>query len=289
MTFKHLLVIGQGKSGTTWLQHLFDHNKNSFVLFYDQELNYFTEKHPDSFSYKTYIEYFKPSVDDRRWICEVTPTYFSRPLELIPRIKPLFQLQSNPNPRIIVILRDPVRRSYSDYLQKLRYSKIPKGTTFLDSLSLLPSILKKSFYCDDLLTWCDAFGRENILVLFHHDLVEQPLKVVKSIEEFLSMSIPLEAAYAGVKVNSTGLVSSRLLMSARINIAFLLRRIGLNRILHALKLSPFGPFINSLFYRPSPKLSLLEEQMLRPIFQNDIRKLDDFLGQNSSLLRRWLA
>lgn len=288
--FKHLLVIGQEKSGTTWLQHLFDYNSNLFALFYDQELSYFTDKFPElSFSYDNYIKYFPVQSNDHRWICEVTPTYFSRPIEVIPRIKPLFNCQSNPTPRIIIILRDPVQRSYSDYLQKLRYGKIPKNTSFESSLAVLPSIMEKSFYYKDLFSWCNAFGRENVLVLFHHDLVEQPLKILKSIEDFLSLSHSLNAAYAGVKVNTTGLVTSQSAMKLRIKVSSFLRRIGLKKIIHYIKLSPFATFVNSFFYRSAPKISSADDSMLRKKFQADIYKLDEFLGLDSSLVKRWLG
>jgi hypothetical protein len=140
----------------------------------------------------------------------------------------------NPAARIVVILRNPVTRAYSHYNMARKYGK-EKRTFFkaIQDESVLDRALwgvdecylELGDYQQQLQRWTALFPKEQILVLFHEDLLTQPQSTMDRVCEFLGISLKkltevIEANTA--EVPKTRLVSALLMGSLSTYIAALL-------------------------------------------------------------------
>jgi hypothetical protein len=111
---------------------------------------------------------------------EYTPTYlYSR--EAASRIHHHF-----PQVKLIVCLRNPVKRAFSQYLHD-RSIGLLKDITFEQALSQHSSYIEKGLYYKYLSYYFELFPRENILVLLVEDIRANKEAAVKSIYSFLGL------------------------------------------------------------------------------------------------------
>jgi hypothetical protein len=120
-----------------------------------------------------------------------------------------------PEARLIVLLRDPVRRAYSHYWHERDKGREP--LSFEDAIAAEPdrvsrdherlangeierseahqyfSYLARGRYAEQLERWLRVYPREQLLVLRFEDLAQEPLPVVNSSLHFLGLS-PMAAA-----------------------------------------------------------------------------------------------
>ena len=102
--------------------------------------------------------------------------------------------------RFVVILRDPVKRAWSAYLQECRRGL--ETETFERALELEPTRLSRDptcaayflggLYARQLRVWFEAFPREHFLVLLTEDLAERPGAVARQAFAFLDVDPDVE-------------------------------------------------------------------------------------------------
>ncbi|MBF0381702.1 MAG: sulfotransferase [Magnetococcales bacterium] len=147
--------IGAGKCGSTWIyDNLVKHpkicNRNL------KELNYFSdlfEEHPPQW----YDSQFK-SCASGLLKGEFSVTYLPHP-QAAERIK-----KHLPDIKLIAIFRDPVKRTFSNYLHSLRKGDIASSLTFSEYVNSEEN-LASSRYADLLAPFVANFKREQILVV----------------------------------------------------------------------------------------------------------------------------
>ncbi len=120
-----------------------------------------------------------------------------------------------PDARLIVLLRDPVRRAYSHYWherdkgrERLSFEdaiaaesdridrdheRLTRGEIESSAAHQHFSYLARGRYAEQLGRWLNFYTREQLLVLRFEDLAQEPLSVVNRSLRFLGLS-PLEAA-----------------------------------------------------------------------------------------------
>ncbi len=106
-----------------------------------------------------------------------------------------------PNCKIIVTLRDPVERSYSQYRMLCRMG-LARGT-FEQELNH-PRIVETNRYAFHLQGWFDLFGRDKVKVLLFDELRKEPQKFLDQVTDFIgAQRISLDAVKIGAgDVNS---------------------------------------------------------------------------------------
>jgi hypothetical protein len=195
------VLIGAKKCGTTFLYHLLTHHPlvqpaaAKELLFFDR---YFDEG----------IEWYRRSFPPpRRTGGRSTITGEATPY-ITNRRAPERMAELIPQARLIVLLRNPVDRAYSDYQMMARKKRDPRtfeeaigaektplhGTgghtsEHKDHRSLDDSskYLSRGVYVDQLLRWSDIFNEEQLLVLRSEDLFERPLGTMKIVLNFLDL------------------------------------------------------------------------------------------------------
>lgn len=260
MTKVDVFLIGAAKAGTTALSELLAHHEDIAPMAIKEPGHFCKDVHEINFSpsYERMLDwnedtYFSKSKLLKRHIGFVTsPTNYSRLQEqalssgsashvldastayLYSETAAEEVFHYNPAARIVVILRNPVTRAYSHYNMARKYGK-EKRSFFkaIQDESVLDRALwgvdecylELGDYQQQLQRWTALFPKEQILVLFHEDLLTQPQSTMDRVCEFLGISLKkltevIEANTA--EVPKTRLVSALLMGSLSTYIAALL-------------------------------------------------------------------
>ncbi len=190
--------IGAQKAGTTWIYSQL--SKHSAVTFpRGKETHYWNglgEKSADE-----WVQLLKPpsqpACDQQRRIAgEITPAYALLSIEQIAAIR-----RRCPEIRIFMSLRNPVERAWSAALMALaraemRYEEA-SDQWFIDHFHSAAS-LARGDYLTSLKRWWSLFPREQLLIIFHDDILSHPYEVLSSLathvgikaEEFAALPQP---------------------------------------------------------------------------------------------------
>jgi hypothetical protein len=104
--------------------------------------------------------------------------------------------QTVPHARIIIILRDPIERAYSIYLQRVRYGGVK--SSFYDELMRDYKSQEKLYgksqlyvefgmYYEQVKRYFDIFGREQVKVIVFEEFVQRPEQTVNEVLAFLGV------------------------------------------------------------------------------------------------------
>ncbi len=184
------LCVGVQKAGTTTLHNVLGQHPQ-LCLPQKKETHFFSDEDIYNKGTSHYLKYFNDS-KPYRFYGEVDPEY-SYFVESAERIFNTFG-----RIKIIFILRNPIDRAYSHYLMTKR-----RG---LENLSFEEAMDKESyrinnkkdkmhysyrsrgFYLEQLLTYEQYFGRENIKVLLFEEFIEKTKESVIDIANFIGLS-----------------------------------------------------------------------------------------------------
>ena len=195
------IIIGVKKGGTRALLEMLQmhpritgaHNE---VHFFDREENY-----------ELGLAWYRnqmPLSEPRQVVMEKSPAYFVTP-GVPERIRKV-----NPRMRLILLLRNPVSRSVSDFMQgmhKKRGSPVKVSELTAEELKQLQirfqnRVMKKGnvnsvsgsvsigIYHTHLERWLKVFPRSQIYVACSESLVRNPVPILKEIEKFLGVDKP---------------------------------------------------------------------------------------------------
>ena len=160
MTYPNFLVVGGRRSGTT---SLYKYLKATNGIFMPNEkyITFFNTNDPKRLTEKQYLSFYS-SVNYEKLIGEVNPTYLDDPES------PKLIKEKIPNAKIIILLRNPVDRAYSDYLYNL--TKDNFNNSLEDIIKQEHQILKRGLYYEQVKRYYDNFGKENVGIWFTADL-----------------------------------------------------------------------------------------------------------------------
>jgi Sulfotransferase domain len=177
------VIIGAQKCGTTAFYDLLTkhpHVEPAAI----RELHYFDR--PDRFEKgaEWYRRCFPPPrwKDGRRSITgEKTPYYLFHPH--VPRR----MAEVIPRARLIVMLRNPVDRAYSQYQHDLSMGRT-QPDAFEEVIELQDSsYLPRGIYVDQLLRWSEYFSKEQMLVLKSEDFFGHTTETLRQVQHFLDL------------------------------------------------------------------------------------------------------
>jgi hypothetical protein len=189
MTLPTFLGIGSPRAGTTWLNTLLPSHPDVYTPTLRDEINFFDKYYDRGLSW--YETLFPPPENAARYqaIGEISPQY----LECDECPERIFT--TLPESKLIVMLRHPVNRAYSQYgmfVQRWNY----RGS-FEDFLAAKPRALERGFYSRYLKRYLRYFDRSRILALVFEDAVTDIFKTKKNLAEFLDIAVDKFPSSAG--------------------------------------------------------------------------------------------
>ena len=198
-------VIGAGRTGTTSLYHYLDQHPSLSKSAYD-ELGYFDDNYHLGLNWyrslfpSIFTKYLTKLKTNNFMTYDVTPSYVRRPWNA-KRIKKLF-----PDTKLIVILRNPVDRTYSHYHlaeqfgETRTFEEIVKED--MDNIlnwnidlkddnyfanKVEKSFLARGFYAEQLSIWFKLFSKNQIMIVSSEQLASDTKNTMNSIFQFLNL------------------------------------------------------------------------------------------------------
>lgn len=200
----NLFIIGAPKCGTTSLYEWLKGHPDVFMAPF-KEPCYFAR----DLAFETSSYYFRYDADRERYLALFAGAGTEKRLGeastryLYSKDAPRLIAAEAPDPRIVVMLRNPV-----DMMASLHAHKLASGTEDLAELGdavaaeedrrsgrrlppnsnpLLSTYLERAMFGDQLARWFDVFGRERIHVMIFEDVVREPAADFRALLEFLDL------------------------------------------------------------------------------------------------------
>lgn len=286
-------VIGAGKSGTTSLYDVLKQHPSVFSPT-EKEPFYFSE---DNMHYRElplnkneYLALYE-NIESQQITGDFSTSYFICPKAS----KKIYQ--ANPDARIIIMLRDPIERSFSDYLMLKRRGIVSNNfvSEVIDELKRIekeiykgPFIVRTSLYYQNIKRYLDVFPANNILITYFTELKHNPYEFYERICDFLSIE---KDALKQFTLNNKS------------NVYHETRSPFFKYIFYSKKISSFVKKIVPL--ANNEKLNKLREEIvfkavnkpgmpleiypiLRPVFMEELKKLAQIIGpQAMTLCESW--
>lgn len=250
----NFIGIGAPRCATTWISKcLNDHPDICFSS--KKETHFFEDEYDDANDLLRYKKYF---VDCGNKISgEFTPSYYLN--ESIARnIKRHF-----PDIKILVVLRNPVERSFSNYLYNKKRGKCGSNS-FEEEMNKHGRIFDDSFYYKHLSRFLRHFNEKQVLVLLYEDISKNPTEFIRKIYSFLGVDDCYVSSLATSKINATQNVRYRFLI--------------INRALYGVARLLKSKYKKALPYLKMIKLNILAKKILRANYgsgKNDDEVLSD--------------
>jgi hypothetical protein len=292
-TLPNFFIVGAPKAGTTSLYAYLAQHPQVFMPAM-KEPQYFAQIHPTA-----EFEHLIDAIRDRdaylrlyrgaagySAIGDASPSYLWHP-EVPARIK-----RAAPHARIIIALRDPIERAQSHYFETFR-----EGAEHLPFYAALRSDLGRpckglgvshmyvelGMYAAQVERYLEVFGAERVHVLLFDDLERSARDALASICRFLELD-PAPAERIDTTRVYNGFSIPRSEWSRRICGQPWARRVWQSVVPRAVGTFIFERFFNRL--GPKPPIDRCAKELLRPIYEPDLRSLETLLGRPLPELRR---
>ncbi len=285
MTLPNFILIGAPKSGTTSLYHYLKAHPEVFMSSLKESYFFSEDKYKDPELLAEFEDLFK-DVKDEKAIGEACATYIFHG-HAHESIKSVI-----PDAKLIVILRDPAERAYSDYImsyrtghRKLNVQEDDIETSFLNFLGEDNS---SYFYFECLSRYLKNFDRNQLKVMLFDDLKNKPQQVARECFEFLDVDPNFELEIADKVFNKGGMPKNEKLFLAMESLRQAYRP-ALARMLpdnlYSQLRSGYSGVRSMNMKSKSVKLSTDGRKKVIDIHRDDTLRLQDFLARD---LSHWL-
>ncbi len=288
------VIIGAAKCATTSLYRAMETHPGIFLP-YDNEINLFDEDENYALGPKWWSTYYKDSAQiTPKPIMGNTDNYYFLSSNAPERIK-----AHNSEMKLIVILRDPVKRVWSEYLfrvklglEKRDFSDIVRSE--VDSKSELPRFRDIKYpylitgrYTEALSRYIKIFGRDKLKILFTEDFASDPDATLADVFAFLgvdtSYKVPRDVLLMNVSAVPripalTHLFTKIRLFPTRRTKVFLRTLLGHRATIWLKKSMKFIESSN----QKAVKSKLLDKDLLHLLqsyYKDDVEKLKDLAGR----------
>lgn len=193
------------------------------------------------------------------------------------------------NPKIIIMLRDPVDRMFSQYMHLRRSAR--EDLEFEDALAAEPARLAQgwgdmwlyrngAYSADAVARYFEMFGRDNVMVILATDMRADTRGVMKQVMEFIGVDSSVELDLEG-EFNKSGMPKSRVIarMIDASPIATFAKRVIPRELGASIKRR-----IQEMNTGPRLILSDDKRKEYRAEFAEDTRKLEELIGRSTGWL-----
>jgi len=177
-----------------------------------------------------------------------------------------------PGARIIMLLRDPVERAFSNYLMHIRegWQTLPFAEALRTEL-----YLTEGFYARPVKKYLDTFGSTQVKILIFEEWVSDPKATVEEILRFLGLNqiiTDFESEPHNPYVAVRGPLAQQILASKTVS------KITKNIIPRTTR-----AIIRDTFFlkknQPKPKMDQESKEILVKFYHDDVQKLQTILGR----------
>jgi hypothetical protein len=273
VSIPNFIYVGTSKAGSTWLYNALARHPEVYLA--PSKGLYYFDQHFDRGA-EWYLGHFA-GAGDRPAVGELSHSYLSSPLAAT-RIA-----EFNPDMLLLVCLREPVDRAFSDYLDLVKNGQC--NGPFSEALERFPRLLDRGRYGTHLQRYFDRFPREQILVSLFEDLHRDPQAYADEAFTFLGVR-RLQLPPGDLRRRMpAGTPRSALVAAGAKSVSRLAKRSGLTRVRSRAKRSVL---LRHALYRPyrddRPTIDPGLGVELRVRFAEEVFRLDSMLDRPVSEL-----
>lgn len=219
--------IGGQKCATTWLHGVLEQCRD-VALSPEKEVDFFSYYFDRG--YEWYERHFDTGANASQR-GDISPSYLIHPAA------PARAARYNRDLRVLVTLRDPVRRAYSNHLHEARKGHISgDNLVFETALDNNPLYLDQGRYGAHLAGWFDHFPKDQILVLFQEEINLDRAAMARRVTDHLHL--PPLADFLDLRANESVRYRNPIVGETLWKIGSFARRKGLGRAVETAKSLP---------------------------------------------------
>ena len=286
----NFFIVGAPKAGTTAL-HSYLNDHPQVCMSVDKEPNFFSHSEIASqnlyydkknvASIEEYLQLFKCKTAEKA-IGEASVSYLYYP-DVAKRI-----FAFNPNAKIIISLREPVSRAFSHYQMDYSQNLVPytfeeivkNGPNDNNSGIYFQQYIQLGEYYDQVKRYLETFGKNQVLIFRHEDLILQTEQTVEKIYLFLG----IDNLHEFVKIkNQNVTLTGKNIFIKKLYSQKKLRSIINNLISDNIKQKLFKTFFSK---DGLPILTSETKQALTIYYSQDIKNLQNLINID---LSSWLS
>lgn len=298
------LLVGAAKSATTSLHVYLDQHPQIFMPAVKESWFFSFLGNPPCYAgpipfdsavtrLEDYARLFEDA-DPEQKLGDASPSYLYTYEDTIRNIRSVYPAEKLEDLRIIISLREPVSRAFSQYWTFKRHEQEPLPFEQAVDKDVIAGRLRHNWsifydytgfgrYYEQVKAYMDAFGRDRVLIVLYDDIQNDPVAVCRSIFGFIGVDSGF-APKTGVRHNSnTG--------EARIKwpLKLLTSRNPAKRMLAALiprGLRKLILFVAGKLLLKRSELSADIRQQLAVTYSEEIDKLEVLIGRDLSQWRK---
>lgn len=273
-TLPDFLYVGTSKAGSTWLFNALALHPDVYLAS-SKGLYYFDHHYENGRDW--YLQQFEAAGAERA-VGEISHSYLSSE----PAAGRIAEL--NPAMRLLVCLREPVDRAFSDYLDLVKNGQ--HDGSFETALERFPRLVDRGRYATHLQRYVDRFPREQLHVSLFDDLGADAQAYADDVFAFLGVSPLLLPTGALQRRMPAGVPRNRTMAATTKRASRLVLKLGLRRLRSTVKRSAV---VRQALYRsykddrPTVDPALAAE--LRREFALEVSALDALLDR--PVASRW--
>jgi hypothetical protein len=263
------------RAGTTWLHEWLAGHPEIYMPAKRKEVRFFDRHYERGLDW--YASYFTPNGGSYKALGEISPQYLyceSCPERIAGAL---------PDVRLLLLLRHPVARAYSNYgflVQRKNY----RGS-FREFLAARPGALEKGFYGREVTRWLRHFDREQLLPLLSEVTFADVEGAGRRVGEFLGVAPEgFPRAAGGRSVNASTVPSRGGLSALAVTTGRRLRRWRLEPLVDAARRA--GVQRALVKGAALPKLDLETKRELAGRYERDFDELERALEIDLGVWRR---
>ncbi|HZO97822.1 MAG TPA: sulfotransferase [Gaiellaceae bacterium] len=275
MRLPDFLFIGADRSGSTWLFRVLRAHPQCFVP-PAKDLYYFDRFYRRGLDW--YAAFFREAPASAV-AGELSHDYLYSP-EAADRIASVL-----PDARLLVFLRHPVDRAFSEYLFLVRSGLVRSGE-LRRTLAENPDPVEHSRYARYLHAYLDRFPRERVGVFLYDELQQDPAAFARRVFEFLGVGFVDGLPY-GERALGAARPRSRVIARGVKAAATVTRGAGFPTLVGRVKSSPVARLLYVQYPEAErPRLSPEDRAWLHAQLDPELPRLEEMLGRS---LAHWAA
>lgn len=252
--------VGPPKTGTTWIYEVLKNHGDINLSNQTKELEFFNK------NYDKGISWYHNAIDSKgSKSCDISTSYFTSE-KACKRIK-----KYNPEGKIIITIRDPVKRLISHYKHNIRFGIIKKKS-IRTAISDHPNLVENSLYSKYIHMWISYFGVQNVLVLPLEMLSGKSQWYINKLENFMNITIELNESRTSEQINYASQPKNYFLARSLRRMRKKLNDIGLHAVVRVAK----NAGLKKIFFEGGKEIEMNQDDIssLEKLFQSDIKNLE---------------
>ncbi len=171
------LGLGVEKAATSWIfACLYEHPQICIPI---KEIDFFSDNEKWEKGISFYQQIFQERCPNTNIRGEFSTSYFYHPA-VAGRIH-----QYLPEVKLLVCLRNPVDRAYSNYRNDIMAGTIPKSMDFKKALKIKDYYTRQGHYKKQFLEYYKYFPKEQFYIMIYEDIAADPQAFIRNLFRFL--------------------------------------------------------------------------------------------------------